>query len=152
MTGPVLFCYDGSDGSRAAMRAAGDLIGRPADGFVLSVWQPAYVRLAVAESFGSVPLTNEAEIDQQEAAFAQGAAEEGARLARERGFDLTALTEQARENVAHTILEVADRLDVALIVCGQRGRGAIRTALLGSVSHTLSAHARRPILIAPEGD
>jgi nucleotide-binding universal stress UspA family protein len=42
------------------------------------------------------------------------------------------------------------RSDAALVVCGQRGRGAIRSALLGSVSHALAAHAKRPVLIAPE--
>ncbi len=30
--GPVLFCFDGSDGSREAMRAAADLLDRPAGG------------------------------------------------------------------------------------------------------------------------
>ena len=151
MPGPLLFCYDGSDGSRSALRAAGELIAKPTDGFVLTVWQPAFVRLAVAGAFAPVGLANEAEIDEQEAKYAKEAAEAGARLAKEHGYDLTALAEPAAESVAHTVLEVADRLDVSLIVCGQRGRGPIRAALLGSVSHALAGHARRPVLIAPEG-
>ena len=50
-TGPVLFCYDGSQGSRNAMRAAGDLIGRPTDAVVLTIWETIATRLALAGAF-----------------------------------------------------------------------------------------------------
>lgn len=149
MPGPVLFCYDGSPGSRAALRSAGDLIARPADGFVLTIWQPAYLRLAAAGPFAPMAI-DEAQVDKEEADYAQKAADEGAQLAKEHGCDLTPIIEESRDSIAHTILAVADRLGVRLIVCGQRGRGPLRSALLGSVSHGLSAHARRPVLIAPE--
>jgi nucleotide-binding universal stress UspA family protein len=86
---------------------------------------------------------NEGEIDEQEVAAAHRIAEQGAAGA-------TARIEQANESVARTIAEVAREIDAALIVCGQRGRGAITSALLGSVSHALSAHAERPVLIAPQ--
>ena len=70
MNRPVLFCYDGSDGSRSAMRAAGELITHPADGVVLTVWTPAVVSLVRAGSFlTAVP--NEGEIDDQETALAK---------------------------------------------------------------------------------
>ena len=150
MPGSILFCYDGSDGSRSAMKAAGALIDQPAEGFVLVVWQPSWVRLEMAAGFAPGILVDEAEIDRQEASEAHFAAQEGARLAKEHGFDLTELVERTEKRIAHTILEVADRLNVALIVSGQRGRGSIRSALLGSVSHELVAHAHRPVLIAPE--
>lgn len=150
MPGPVLFCYDGSTGSRGAMRSAGDLIARPSDGFVLTVWQPATLRLTVAGAFAPAVLSDEEEIDEQERAYAQKVAEEGVKLGHDHGYDLTPLVERAGESVAHTIIETATRLNVSLIVCGQRGRGALRSALLGSVSHSLVAHAGRPILPAPE--
>ncbi len=54
------------------------------------------------------------------------------------------------QGVVEAILETADEVSARLIVCGQRGRGPIRAALLGSVSHALASHARRPVLIAPE--
>lgn len=152
MPGPVLFCYDGSEGSRRALRTAGDLLARPSDGFVLTVWQPASVRLAVADAFAPAVLSNEQDLDDQEQSYAQRVAEEGARLGREHGYDLRPLVERAVQSVSHSIIETAGRLDVAVIVCGRRGRGALRTALLGSVSHALVAHAGRPILLAPEED
>jgi nucleotide-binding universal stress UspA family protein len=145
---PVLFCYDGSDGSKTALGAAVELI-KPGDAVVLVVWMPAAVQLARAGSF-LVVIPNEGEIDEQEAARAQQIAEEGAAGARERGYNASARAAQADESVARTIDEIAQEIDAGLVVCGQRGRGVIGSALLGSVSHALAAHTRRPVLIAPQ--
>lgn len=150
MPGPVLFCYDGSKGSQGALRAAGDLIARPSDGFVLTVWEPASLRLAAASAFAPAVLSDEKEIDEQEEAYAQRVAEEGAKLGHDHGYDLTPLVERATLSISQTIIETASRLDVSLVVCGQRGRGPLRSVLLGSVSHALAAHAARPVLLAPE--
>jgi nucleotide-binding universal stress UspA family protein len=145
---PVLFCYDGSDGSKTALGAAAELI-KPGDAVVLVVWMPAMLQLSRAGSF-VVAVPNEGEIDAQEAATARKIAEEGAAGARRRGYDASARIAQATESVAKTIDETAQEIDAGLVVCGQRGRGAIGSALLGSVSHTLAAHAKRPVLIAPQ--
>jgi nucleotide-binding universal stress UspA family protein len=144
---PVLFCYDGSEGSKTALSAAVELI-KPADAVVLVVWTPAVVQLARAGSF-VVAVPNEGEIDEQEAARARQIAEEGAAGARRRGYDAVARIAEADESVAKTIDDIAQEIDAGLVVCGQRGRGAIGSALLGSVSHALAAHTKRPLLIAP---
>lgn len=148
MDKPVLFCYDGSDGSKTALAAAAELI-KPTDAVVLAVWTPAAVQLAQAGSF-IVAIPNEGEVDEQEAASAQDIADEGAAGARGRGYDATARVAEATESVARTIAEVAQEIDAGLIVCGQRGRGPVTSALLGSVSHALAAHTKRPVLIAPQ--
>ena len=148
MDKPVLFCYDGSDGSRTALTAAAEWI-KPADAVVLTVWMPAAIQLARAGSF-IVAIPNEGEVDEQEAASAQRIAEEGAAGARRRGYNATARVAEAGESVATTIDEVAEDLDAGLIVCGQRGRGPVGSVLLGSVSHALAAHTKRPVLIAPQ--
>jgi nucleotide-binding universal stress UspA family protein len=57
---------------------------------------------------------------------------------------------EATESVSKTISEIAQEIDAGLVVCGQRGRGPIGSALLGSVSHALAAHTKRPVLIAPQ--
>ncbi len=149
-TGPVLFCYDGSQGSRNAMKAAGDLIGRPVDVVVLTVWETIATRLALAGAFTAGLTTGGADLNEEEATSARAVAEEGARRANDHGYAASALTKESFEGIANTILEVADTISARLIVCGQRGRGPLRTALLGSVSHRLASHARRPVLIAPE--
>jgi nucleotide-binding universal stress UspA family protein len=145
---PVLFCYDGSDGSKTALGAAVELI-KPGDAVVLVVWTRAVVQLARAGSF-LVDIPNEGEIDDQEAARAQQIAEEGAADARRRGYNASALVARAEEGVAKAIDDVAQEIDAGLIVCGQRGRGALRSAVLGSVSHALASHTKRPLLIAPQ--
>lgn len=148
MNRPVLLCYDGSEGSKRALDAVAELI-KPADAVVLVVWTTAAVQLARAGSF-LVAIPNEGEIDEKEATSAQQIAEEGAADARRRGYNASARIEQADGSVAQTIDEVAQAIDAGLIVCGQRGRGAIGSALLGSVSHALAAQTKRPLLIAPQ--
>ena len=148
MTRPVLFCYDGSDGSKTALTAAVELI-KPADAVVLVVWMPTVLQLARSGSF-LVAVPNEGEIDEQEAATARQLADEGAAGARTRGYNASARIAQANESVAKTIDEIAQEIDAGLVVCGQRGRGTIGSALLGSVSHALAAHTKRPLLIAPQ--
>jgi nucleotide-binding universal stress UspA family protein len=145
---PVLFCYDGSDGSKTALAAAAEVI-KPADAAVLVVWMPASLQLARAGSF-IVGVPNEGEIDEQEAATARQIAEEGATGAGRRGYNAPARIAQANESVAKTIDQIAQEIDAGLIVCGQRGRGVLGSALLGSVSHALAAHTKRPVLIAPQ--
>jgi nucleotide-binding universal stress UspA family protein len=148
MNKPVLFCFDGSDGSRTALTAAAEWI-TPTDAVVLTVWTPAAIQLARAGSF-VVAIPNEGEVDEQEAASAKEIAEDGAAAARTRGYNAVARVAQAGEAVARTIEEIAEEIDAGLIICGQRGRGALGSALLGSVSHALAAHTKRPVLIAPQ--
>jgi nucleotide-binding universal stress UspA family protein len=150
MPGPVLFCYDGSEGSRAAMAAAGELVAHPAPAVVLAIWQPAAVLLARAGGFGGGYLSNEATVDGEQERYASEAAEEGVQRAREHGYEAIARVEEATEGAGRKILEVADELDARLIVCGRRGLGTVASAVLGSVSHVVLAHAGRPVLIAPE--
>ena len=149
MDRPVLFCQDGSEGSTAALSVAVELVMHPADAVVLVVWTPVAVQLARGGSLlAAVP--NEGQIDEEEIAAARRLAEDGAEGLRRRGYKATARVERADESVAKTISEVAREIDASLIVCGQRGRGAFASAVLGSVSHQLSAHAERPVLIAPQ--
>lgn len=150
MPGPVLFCYDGSEGSRAAMAAAAELVAHPASAVVLTVWQPAAVLLARAGGFGGSYLSDEERVDAGQAQLASNAAEEGVERACAHGYDASSRVEEATEGAGRRIIEIADELDARLIVCGRRGLGAVASALLGSVSHVVLAHAGRPVLIAPE--
>ena len=50
---------------------------------------------------------------------------------------------------ASVILEVADQEKAELVVVGRRGRGEVAELLLGSVSHEIVLHSRRPVMLVP---
>jgi nucleotide-binding universal stress UspA family protein len=50
---------------------------------------------------------------------------------------------------AAVILQLAEDEDVDLVVTGRRGRGGFAELLLGSTSHHVSHHVRRPLVIVP---
>src|SRR5258708_21636791 len=110
MDKPVLFCYDGSEGSKAALSVAVELVMHPADAVVLVVWTPIAVQLARAGSLlAAVP--NEGEMDEEESAAAQRLADEAAEGAKRRGYNASARIAQANESVAKTISDVAGHID-----------------------------------------
>jgi nucleotide-binding universal stress UspA family protein len=147
--GPTLFCFDGSEGSRAALGAAGRLLA-PGPAVVLTIWETVALRMATQAFAITGPIDNEVELDGEEEAAARAAAEEGARLAREHGWDAEPRLVMAGRATWATIVEVADELDARLIVCGTRGLSGIRGLVLGSVSSAVLHHAGRPVLVAPE--
>lgn len=48
---------------------------------------------------------------------------------------------------ASVIAKTADDVDADVVVVGRRGRGGVAELLLGSVSHELVLHCRRPVLV-----
>ena len=50
-------------------------------------------------------------------------------------------------HVADIIIEYADQNDVDIIIIGSRGRGKIKTAIMGSVAHNVFHQTERPMLI-----
>lgn len=149
-TGPTLACFDGSEGSRLAMRAGSAIVG-PREVVVLTTWQPLSTQLAAAGGFGGYTAGDpEEEVDTAEEQAAREAAEDGAAHGRELGFDASARVERSDGPAWQTICRVADEIDAELIICGTRGRNPLRSALLGSTSHGVLAHSHRPVLVVPE--
>jgi nucleotide-binding universal stress UspA family protein len=146
---PILFCFDGSDESRRAIGTVVHMLSSTT-AVVLTVWQPLTARLTEAGGFGVFALADETELDESERAAALVTAEDGAAQARGIGFDASARIEQADGAIWHTVVDVADEIDAGLIVCGTRGRGSMRSALLGSTSHAVLPHAGRPVLVSPD--
>lgn len=50
-------------------------------------------------------------------------------------------------HVASLINEYSDQNNIDVIVIGSRGHGKIKTAILGSVSHDVLHHTKKPVLI-----
>jgi nucleotide-binding universal stress UspA family protein len=63
----------------------------------------------------------------------------------ESGVDYRTVMEDGRP--ASVIAQVADQVGADVIVVGRRGRGGVAELLLGSVSHELVLHSKRPVLV-----
>jgi nucleotide-binding universal stress UspA family protein len=50
---------------------------------------------------------------------------------------------------AQTLIDASENFD--LLVCGSRGQGPLRSAVLGSVSRRVTAEAHCPVLVLPPG-
>ncbi len=151
-SGPLLFCYDGSPDSGAALGFAADALS-PRSSVVLTVWATAATRLTysgVAPVFGGAYIPNEADIDIQEQEAAQRAVDHGLRAAAAHGWKPTARVEQTDSTIWRTIVDVANEIDASIIVCGARGQNPVARAALGSVSEAVLHHSHRPMLITPE--
>lgn len=146
----VLICYDGSPDSKSAIEHAGELLdGQPAT--VLTVWEPFIEVLARTPSgFGLAPgMINVDEIDEASERSAALRAEEGAELARQAGLAAEPRTDSQATTVSAAILSVADEIGASAIVLGSRGLTGLKSLLLGSVSHAVTQHADRAVIVVP---
>lgn len=143
----VLIAYDGSTDAKHAVSLAAQLFD---DGVavVLTVWE-GLTEVSLRAGAGLPSSLDFEEIDAQCEGHALHCATEGAGHARAAGLAAEARVAKRDGTIAQTILKAADDAGADLIVVGSRGRGAIRSALLGSVSRAIIGHAHLPILIAP---
>jgi nucleotide-binding universal stress UspA family protein len=148
VTQPTLIAYDGSLPAREAVRAAAALLaGRRA--IILTVW--AAIGSGAAGRLGlpaDVVAAGVAALDGEARQNALRVAEEGARLARAGGFDAEPIEGTRRGDVATTITAVADEHNASVVVVASRGRSAVRSTVVGSVTYGVLHRARRPVLVA----
>jgi nucleotide-binding universal stress UspA family protein len=144
--GPLILCYDGSEGARDAIQHAGGLFpGRRA--LVLTAWRSVAVPGSLGMAGEAAPMTNFVELDQAAAERGGRLADEGVRIAQGVGFQAEPLAVKALGSIWETIVEIADSHDAATIVMGSRGVTGLRAMFLGSVSSAVVHHADRPTLI-----
>jgi nucleotide-binding universal stress UspA family protein len=151
LQGPALLCFDGSADAEVAIAQSGVLLA-PRSAVVVTVWEP--VRTWAPHdpaTIISAPLARIASKELGLDGLAADAAHEtvgrGVKLALGAGLDA-----QGRVGNGKTwraICDIGDELDAALIVLGARGLSRVQSALLGSVSASVSVHAGRPVLIVP---
>jgi nucleotide-binding universal stress UspA family protein len=146
----ILLCYDGSEDANAAAERTGALFaGRPIT--VLTVWEP-YVEMLTQNGFGlayAPPLTDVEQVDEAVEKEARATAQHGAERLTHIGIAAEARVEAQHTSISATILAAADEVNADAIALGTRGRGGIKSLLLGSVSHAVVQHADRPVLVVP---
>jgi nucleotide-binding universal stress UspA family protein len=74
---------------------------------------------------------------------------EWCRPLRESGVPYRTVLEDGR--AASVLADAADEVDADVIVVARRGRGGFTELLLGSVSHELTLHSHRPVLVLSPG-
>jgi nucleotide-binding universal stress UspA family protein len=150
--GPILIAYDGSDGAKAAIVEAGKVLGG-GQALIVSIWQSTAA--AAPASLLAIPagVAHQAygELDRESEHQAQALAEQGVALATAAGFDATARPVVGHANTWSTIVKLAEHEHAAVVVIGSRGHSGFKSALLGSVSHGVANHCRRPVLLVRGG-
>jgi nucleotide-binding universal stress UspA family protein len=152
----ILLCYDGSDDARQAIDlAAATMPG--AEATVLTIWETFVDAMARANAMGAgwglaMDYEDDGKIDRTSEQAARDSAREGADRARQGGLHAEPRIATRRGGIAETILREAAELDADLIVVGTRGRGDVKSFLLGSVSHHLVQHADRAVTVVPSSE
>jgi len=149
--GPLVLGYDRSAESRAAIADAATLFpGRAA--LVVHAWSSPVRRSFAGMQLLETPVDEVQQLarslDEMYEGDAEELAEEGAALAREAGLEAEAVAVESGRSVWRAIAALADERGAAAIAVGSRGRGAMKAAVLGSVSSGLVHNARRPVLVA----
>ncbi len=131
----VLVGWDGSAGADRAVRLAAQE----------ARWRGARLHILLAWDLLDQPGDFDPQFDAARAtAVARDAA---ARLVS--GDDLEVTASAVLERPAQALLRAAEELGATVIVVGSRGRGSVRGAILGSVSHSVASKAKVPVLVVP---
>jgi nucleotide-binding universal stress UspA family protein len=141
MFAKILVAVGGNDASIEPARIAGRLASvMPASVTIVSVAR------AAPSSLGEPYLSR---FENKEMSATQALLEE-ARLAAITEGAAQVDTERIEGPAAERIVEFADHNDFTMIVLGNRHRGRLRSAILGSVSAGVASHSHVPVVIAPE--
>jgi nucleotide-binding universal stress UspA family protein len=136
----ILVAWDGSEHAKRALSEAVDLartqVGRLT---LLTVAAPLHAWP------GYVPPVSQADL----ISAAEGILAEGEALVPE-GIPVSGRTASGDPGVE--LVKRAAAADHDLVVMGSRGRGAVRSAFLGSVSHFVLNHTTVSVLIVHDGD
>jgi nucleotide-binding universal stress UspA family protein len=147
-TAPVVVAYDGSPSAQQAVASAAELFPS-APALVITVWSsvaeaaPAG-RLGVPDAVVHEGIRNLDEAGRNEAGDLAAAGVESARAA---GLEAEPLTVQGPSSVWPAIVELAEERNARVVVVGSRGRSGIVSSVLGSVSHGVVQHCRRPVVV-----
>jgi nucleotide-binding universal stress UspA family protein len=150
----ALYCYDGSDDARAACERAAALLGDHR-AVVLCIFESIMAMPTggggVADPEVMVP-EDAQELDDVARRRSLELARDGCTLLERLGVPAEPAAAEGLGSVWRTILAEADERDVAITVLGSRGLTGMRSLVLGSVSHGVANHSRRPVLIIPASD
>jgi nucleotide-binding universal stress UspA family protein len=134
--GTLVVGYDGTEGARAALKAAVALAGELGDG-VVAVFAYTVGRLGGEVSDYAQALHEHAQTVLEEARSTGG-----------EGIEVVEL----EQSPAEALIEVADQRDARMIVVGSYGERPLKSALVGATPNKLLHLAERPALVVRAPD
>jgi nucleotide-binding universal stress UspA family protein len=134
--GTLVVGYDGTEGARAALKAAVTLAGELGDG-VVAVFAYTVGRLGGEVSDYAQALHEHAQTVLEEARSTGG-----------EGIEVVEL----EQSPAEALIEVADQRDARMIVVGSYGERPLESALVGATPNKLLHLAERPVLVVRAPD
>jgi len=139
--GPIVASVDDSAGSRSALLVAGELAAAFDATLVLVHVAPRTEAPGVSTAPAGQQRLREAELEDARDALRRIASEAG----------LGDEVEQRAEigSAADRVVAVCTELDASYVVVGSRGRGGLKSAVLGSVSGSVASNAPCPVVIVP---
>jgi nucleotide-binding universal stress UspA family protein len=143
----VLIGTDGSDDAITAATRALPLLAAADTVTVVCITEPSGIETAGLESGFGGGIASPDEIEAEQAAAHQNATAAVARTVTE--LSTTATVEQRVEvgDPGAMLVRLAEELGTDIVVVGSRGRGAIRRALMGSVSTHVVNNAPCPVVV-----
>jgi len=147
----MLIAYDGSDHAKRAIEYAGRFLAAH-KAIVLTAWEPMVRQAARMSGLSGVMQPDwvaDEEIEDVALTDARAINDEGLLLAKQAGLNAEARTAECTTTIWNAIVEVADELDVDLIVAGTRGSTGIRALLHSSVADAVLKHCHRPVFLVP---
>jgi nucleotide-binding universal stress UspA family protein len=137
----ILVAIDGSADARQALTEAIDLARSERSRLTLMTGVAPLPPIALATGAAAAAIA-------EAMRGAEAEAERILRVAREAvPGDVSVTTVLTRKPVRGALIEQIKKGRHDLVVMGSRGRGAVRSALLGSVSHYVLHHSSAPVLI-----
>ncbi|HXA29463.1 MAG TPA: universal stress protein [Candidatus Angelobacter sp.] len=134
---PILVATDASEDAHAAMRVAASLARRSGSPLhIVHVWQMPF-------TYGIPPLVVDPSLGED---AGESILEEERAVVESYGATVAG-THLRRGAPALAILAVADAMHAGVVVVGRRGLGAVRRAVLGSVSDDVVQHSDAPVLV-----
>jgi nucleotide-binding universal stress UspA family protein len=147
-TGPILIGFDGSDGSAHAVKTAARFFPGAHAVVVHVLHTPNFYASGYA---GAPAMPADVQQDVQETLEQQAneTVERGKRLAREAGLEADGVAFVSPSAPWRHLLGAAEDTHARAIVVGSRGRGEIKSLVLGSTSQALAHRTHVPLLIVP---
>ncbi|XP_057292825.1 universal stress protein MT2085-like [Hydractinia symbiolongicarpus] len=150
----TLVCIDASEHSKRALEWYFNTIHQNGDDIgLVHVHNPPDFPVGMGLHAGELLASDlYQEAVKQSLAATEAVVEKYKKACEDRGVTPKVFKESVQDSIGNTICEIAKKCEATLIVIGQRGLGAIRRTLFGSVSDYVLHHTHIPVVVVPPAE